>query len=143
MPNFADQRGKEMYKNLFLNRKILGLTLFDLALFGYLTFISRGRVIISVTTAELAEILKEPYQKVSASIKKFIHLDLLKKVKYKNHSGFMISPLIINNGSMKIKTFKAKLWQGEFNIPQPKEIKLERIYPIHRKSRKDENLHSS
>ena len=143
MSNFADQRAKDMFKNLFTKRKTLGLTTFDLALFGYLAFISRNRVIISVTTAELAEIVEEPYQKVSASIKKFIHLDLLKKVKYKNHSGLMISPLIINNGGMKTKTFKVKLWQGELNIQQPKEIKFERIYPIQRKSINDENLHSS
>lgn len=143
MPNFADQRGKEMFQNLIIKRKLLGLTLFDLALFGYLAFISRTRVIISLTTAQLADVLNEPYQKVSTSVKKFIHLDLLKRVKYKNHSGFMISPLIINNGSMKTKTFKTKLWQGEIDIHQPKEVVIEKLYPIHRKSKNDDNLHSS
>jgi hypothetical protein len=142
MPNLVDQRQKELFQNLFVNRKKLGLTTFDIALFGYLAFISRNRVIISATTAELADLLNEPYNKVAASLKKFIHLDLIRKIKYKKHSGFIISPLILNIGSFKTKTFKARLWEGDLNICQPKKIKLEKIYPIQRKSKNDENLHS-
>lgn len=142
MPSLADLRQKEMYQNLFLKRKSLNLTSFDIALFGYLAFISRTQIIISITTAQLADALNEPYNKVSASVKKYIDLDLIRRIKYKKHSGFMICPLMSNSGSYKIKAFRVKLWSGEINVHPPKKNSHDRTYPIQRKNRKENTSQS-
>lgn len=102
---------KDIYKNMIINRKKLGLSWFDLSLFGYLLNLSRTRVFIKCTTAQLADDIQEPYQKVIVSIKKFVDLDFMRRVKYKEHSGIMISPLLINNGDRKKKAFKIQLWE--------------------------------
>jgi len=102
---------KDIYKNMIINRKKLGLSWFDLSLFGYLFNLSRTRVFIKCTTAQLADDIQEPYQKVIVSIKKFVDLDFIRRVKYKEHSGIMISPLLINNGDRKKKAFKIQLWE--------------------------------
>ena len=51
-----------------------------------------------MTTAELAEDIQEPVQKVRASLKALHSLNLCKRVKYSIHSGIMVNPEIINNG---------------------------------------------
>lgn len=100
------------YKNTFICRKKHSLSLFDMALFGYLCFLSRTRIFIQKTVAELAEDICEPYSKVAKSIQTLSKLDLLRKIVYKESKGIMISPDLINNGSDKIKAFKYKLWDN-------------------------------
>ena len=112
-------RSDYMYRNLFINRKKMKLTAFDLSLFGYLLYLSRTRIFIKITTARLSEDIHEPYLKVLTSLKKFIQLDLLRRIKFKNDSGIMITPLFINNGDIKRKTFKVKLWaENSFTIQE-------------------------
>ena len=98
------------YKNIFVHRKEHLLSLFDVALFGYLCFLSRTRIFIQLTVAELAEDICEPYSKVAKSIQVFARLDLIRRVKYKDNKGLMISPFMINNGDDKSKRFKYVLW---------------------------------
>jgi len=98
------------YKNIFVNRKEHSLSLFDVALFGYLCFLSRTRVFIQMTVSELAEDIHEPYSKVAKSIQVFTKLDFIRRVQYKENKGLMISPFIINNGDDKSKRFKHVLW---------------------------------
>ena len=99
------------YKNMFVHRKKHSLSLFDVALFGYLCFLSRTRIFIKKTTAELAEDISEPYSKVAKSIQMLHRIDFLRRVKYKDDKGIMISPDLINNGDDKTKSFKLKLWR--------------------------------
>jgi hypothetical protein len=98
------------YKNIFVNRKEHSLSLFDVALFGYLCFLSRTRIFIQMTVAELAEDIHEPYSKVAKSIQVFNKLDFIRRVQYKENKGLMISPFMINNGDDKSKRFKHVLW---------------------------------
>lgn len=98
------------YKNMFVHRKKHSLSLFDVALFGYLCFLSRTRIFIKKTTAQLAEDISEPYSKVAKSIQMLHKLDLLRRVTYKDDKGIMISPDLINNGDDRSKSFKFKLW---------------------------------
>jgi hypothetical protein len=98
------------YKNAFVHRRKHSLSLFDIALFGYLCFLSRTRVFIKKTTAQLAEDISEPYSKVAKSIQMLHRLDLLRRVTCDNDKGIMISPDLINNGSDKTKAFKFKIW---------------------------------
>jgi len=109
---------KDIYKSMIISRKKLKLSWFDLSLFGYLLNLSRTRVFVKCTTAQLAEDIQEPYQKVAASIKKFVDLDFMRRVKYKEHSGIMISPLLINNGDRKKKAFKVQLWEKKAFIQE-------------------------
>lgn len=98
------------YKSIFIHRKEHSLSLFDVALFGYLCFLSRTRIFIQMTVAELAEDICEPYSKVAKSIQVFTKLDFIRRVKYKENKGLMISPFVINNGDDKSKRFKHVLW---------------------------------
>jgi len=98
------------YKNMFVHRKKHSLSLFDVALFGYLCFLSRTRVFIKKTTAQLAEDISEPYSKVAKSIQMLNKLDLLRRVTYKKDKGIMVSPDLINNGDDRTKAFKYRLW---------------------------------
>ncbi|MGA0790782.1 MAG: hypothetical protein ACO3O8_04630 [Pelagibacteraceae bacterium] len=118
---------------LLINRKAFNLSLFDLALFGYLFHLSRSRVFIKTTISELAEDIQEPYSKVAKSIQTFIDLDLVRKVQYKDDKGIMISPRAINNGSNEKKSFKLKLWE-EIKIIHTKNTFKGIHYPVRRKS---------
>jgi hypothetical protein len=124
---------QDFYKYLLINRKRFNLSLFDLTLFGYLFHLSRSRVFIKTTIAELAEDIQEPYSKVAKSIQVFIGLDLMRKVQYKDDKGIMISPHAINNGSNEKKSFKLKLWE-EMKIIRGKNTFKSIHYPIRRKS---------
>jgi hypothetical protein len=120
------------YKSLLINRKKFNLSLFDLALFGYLFYLSRTRVFIKITIAGLAEDIQEPYSKVAKSIQVFTDLDLIRKVQYKDNKGIMLSPHIINNGSDAKKAFKFKLWE-QIKIIHTKDSFRGIHYPIKRK----------
>ncbi len=124
--------GEDFYKYLLINRKSLNLSLFDLTLFGYLFHLSRTRVFVKTTIAELAEDIQEPYSKVAKSIQVFISLDLMRKVQYRGDKGIMISPHAINNGSNEKKSFKLKLWE-EVKIIRSKSTFSGIHYPIRRK----------
>lgn len=123
---------QDFYKYLLINRKRFNFSLFDLTLFGYLFHLSRSRVFIKTTIAELAEDIQEPYSKVAKSIQAFISLDLMRKVQYKDDKGIMISPHAINNGSSEKKSFKLKLWE-EVKIVRGKNTFKSIHYPIRRK----------
>jgi hypothetical protein len=105
------KNSESCYKNMFINRKEHSLSLFDVALFGYLCFLSRTRIFIQMTVAELAEDIHEPYSKVAKSIQVFTKLDFIRRVQYKESRGLMISPFMINNGDDKSKRFKYVLWE--------------------------------
>lgn len=114
MPRFQTTEKKvaeAYYKNILVYRKQHSLSLFDVALFGYLCFLSRTRVFIQMTISELAEDICEPYSKVAKSIQRFIELDFVRKLQYRDNRGLMISPFIINNGDDKSKRFKYVLWE--------------------------------
>jgi hypothetical protein len=123
---------QDFYKLLLINRKRFSLSLFDLTLFGYLFHLSRSRVFIKTTIAELAEDIQEPYSKVAKSIQTFTNLDLMRKVQYKDDKGIMISPHVINNGNNEKKSFKLKLWE-EIKIIRGKNTFSGIHYPIRRK----------
>ena len=125
--------GEDFYKYLLINRKSLNLSLFDLTLFGYLFHLSRTRVFVKTTIAELAEDIQEPYSKVAKSIQVFISLDLMRKVQYRGDKGIMISPHVINNGRDDKKAFKLRLWE-EIKIIHTKNTFKGIHYPIRRKS---------
>lgn len=91
-------------------RKELGLTEFDLMIFFHLVLLSRRRIFVNLTTAQLAEEINASYSRVAHSIKTFRRLDLCKRIEYKSIKGFVIHPEIINNGDDKKKSFKYKLW---------------------------------
>ena len=101
---------QDFYKYLLINRKRFNLSLFDLTLFGYLFHLSRSRVFIKTTIAELAEDIQEPYSKVAKSIQMLHKLDLLRRITYKKDKGIMISPDLVNNGDDRTKAFKYRLW---------------------------------
>ena len=124
--------GQDFYKYLVINRKKLNVSLFDLTLFGYLFYLSRTKVFIKTTTAELAENIQEPYSKAAKSIQVFTNLDLIRRVQYKNDKGIMLSPHVINNGDEKKKAFKYKLWE-ERKIVRDKNTFKGIHYPIKRK----------
>ena len=94
---------------------------------------SRSRVFIKTTIAELAEDIQEPYSKVAKSIQMLDRIDFLRRVKYKDDKGIMISPHAINNGSNEKKSFKLKLWE-EMKIVRGKNTFKSIHYPIRRKS---------
>jgi predicted transcriptional regulator len=98
-------------KDLTANRKELGVTDFDVMVFLYLLHLSRRRVFIKLTTAQLAEQINANYSRVAHSIKTFKSLNLCKRIQYGDHKGFIIHPEIINNGDDKKKAFKFKLWK--------------------------------
>lgn len=108
--DFSFVHSESTLKRILIQRKNLGLSLFDVMLFFYLVILSRRRIFIKMTTAELAEDIQEPVQKVRASLKALHSLNLCKRVKYSIHSGIMINPEIINNGPKSRQAFKFKLW---------------------------------
>ena len=111
---------EERFRQLYLNRKELGLTYFDLFLLDHLARLSLRRMYIKHSVAFLAETLHEPYNKVAASIHKFKLLDLVKKITFKkrigdksrpaDRSGLIVSPLLVNCGSTKKRALKVKVW---------------------------------
>jgi hypothetical protein len=111
---------EERFRQLYLHRRELGLTSFDLLLLDHLARLSLRRIYIKHSVAFLAETLHEPYNKVAASIHKFKVLDLVKKITFKRRtgdkrkvserSGLIVSPLLVNSGSFKRKAFKVKIW---------------------------------
>lgn len=107
---FSYANSESIIRRTFIYRKNFGLSLFDVSLFLYLTTLSRRRVFIKMTTAELAEDIQEPVQKVRHSLKALHSLNLCKRVKYSIHSGIMVNPEIINNGPKSRQAFKFKLW---------------------------------
>jgi len=82
--------GEDFYKYLLINRKNLNLSLFDLTLFGYLFHLSRTRVFVKTTIAELAEDIQEPYSKVAKSIQVFISLVCIHEVDFFLRLNFKI-----------------------------------------------------
>ena len=102
-----------LYKNVLIHRKTHSLSTFDVMLFGFLIYLSRTRIFIKLTTAQLAEEICEPYAKVSKSIQSLRAINLVRKVAYKENKGIMISPEIINNGDDKTKAFRQILWEHE------------------------------
>lgn len=132
LPHELFHSPQDFYKLLLINRKTFNLSLFDLTLFGYLFHLSRTRVFVKTTIAELAEDIQEPYSKVAKSIQVFISLDLMRKVQYRGDKGIMISPHVINNGSNEKKSFKLKLWE-EVKIIRSKNTFKSIHYPIRRK----------
>jgi len=133
LPHELFHLSQDFYKLLLINRKTFNLSLFDLTLFGYLFHLSRSRVFIKTTISELAEDIQEPYSKVAKSIQRFIGLDLMRKVQYKDDKGIMISPHAINNGSNEKKSFKLRLWE-EIKIIHTKNTFKGIHYPVRRKS---------
>jgi hypothetical protein len=111
---------EEKFRQLYLRRKELGLTFFDLFLLDYLARLSLRRVYIKYSVAFLAETLNEPYNKVAASIHKFKLLDLVKKITFKkrlgdkgktaDRSGLIVSPFLVNPGNNKRRALKVKVW---------------------------------
>jgi hypothetical protein len=111
---------EERFRQLYLRRKELGLTLFDLYLLDHLARLSLKRIYIRHSVAFLAETLHEPYNKVAAAIHKFKALDLVKKITFKqkardrrnagDRSGLVVSPLLVNSGNFKRRGLKVKVW---------------------------------
>lgn len=114
---------EERFRQLYLRRKELKLTPFDLLLLEYLARLSQKRIYIKYSVAFLAETLHEPYSRVAASIHKFKSLDLVKKITFKKRgkeryqsterSGLIVSPLLVNPGSSKRKALKIKVWNED------------------------------
>ena len=102
-----------LYKNVLIHRKTHSLSTFDVMLFGFLVYLSRTRVFIKLTIAQLAEEICEPYSKVAKSIKSLSAINVVRKVAYKENKGIMISPEIINNGDNKTRAFRWMLWENE------------------------------
>jgi predicted transcriptional regulator len=107
---FSYRHSEFTITNLIAQRKNFGLSSFDLSLFLYLVNLSRRRILIKLTTAELAESIKASPVKVSQSMKAFKTLNLCKYIEYKDEKGFIIHPDIINNGDDKKRAFKFMLW---------------------------------
>lgn len=111
---------EERFRQLYLRRKELKLTPFDLLLLEYLARLSQRRVYIKYSVAFLAETLHEPYSRVGASIHKFKLLDLVKKITFKKRgkekyqsaekSGLIVSPFLVNPGNDKRRALKVKIW---------------------------------
>ena len=119
---------EERCRQLYLRRKELKLTQFDIMLISYLINLSYRRIFLSYSVAFLAETLHEPYNKVAAAIHKFKELDLVRKVTFKKKikgkivevTGLMVSPLYINSGSRRRRAFKVKVWnEGYYSFIVP------------------------
>lgn len=91
-------------------RRELGITEFDVMVFFHLVLLSRRRLFVNLTTAQLAEQINGNYSRVAHSIKMLKSLNLCKRIEYKGMKGFIVSPEIINNGDDRKKSFKYVLW---------------------------------
>lgn len=107
---FSYAHSESIVRNLFKTRKELGVTDFDMMILLHLINLSRRRVFVKLTTAQLAEEINANYSRVAHSIKTFKSLNLCKRVEYKDNKGFIVNPEIINNGDDKKKAFKIMLW---------------------------------
>jgi predicted transcriptional regulator len=107
---FSYKHSEFTIKNLIARKKDFGVTDFDVMILLYLLMLSRRRVFIKLTTAELAEALNLNYSRVAHSIKTLKQLNLCKRIHYQSEKGFIIHPEIINNGDDKKRAFKFMLW---------------------------------
>ncbi len=115
--------GEDFYKYLLINRKNLNLSLFDLTLFGYLFHLSRTRVFVKTTIAELAEDIQEPYSKVAKSIQVFISLDSYKNQLSSIESTFKEYDEIIKNyDAVDITTKYESLKELENSLSQKEQF---------------------
>jgi DNA-binding HxlR family transcriptional regulator len=110
---------EERLDTITQNRKKMGLEFIDLWLLERLINKSRRRIYIPRTIQQLAERLDIHPNMLQKSMKKLRDLDYVRKGEYKNHSFFIVDPLLINSGNAKQKAFKIKLWQEAQKTKQP------------------------
>jgi hypothetical protein len=111
---------EERFRQLYLRRKELKLTPFDLLLLEYLARLSQRRIYIKYSVAFLAETLHEPYSRIAGTIHKLKLLDIVRKITFRkrigskrnssDRNGLMVSPFLVNSGSYKRKALRIKVW---------------------------------
>jgi len=133
---FKGARYWDLFTLLTRDANKLGLTNADLRILLHLFGLNKVKFIIAISRGTLAEDLGISYATTCAALKKLIEFQLIRKVKYRQVEGIIVTPDLVNDGTARRRAFKRMLWENK--ITEPKKVEKPRYYPLTRKKRKTE-----
>lgn len=133
---FKGARYWDLFTLLTKDANRLGLTNAELRILLHLFGLNKVKFIIAISRGRLAEDLGINYVTTCAALKKLIEFQLIRRVKYKQVEGIIVTPDLVNDGTPRRKAFKRTLWENK--ITEPKKVERSRSYPLTRKKRKTE-----